>query len=128
MKQKYIIAGGRDFKYRPILYKVMDNYKFLISEVVSGDAIGADSLGAEWASVNSIPVKHFPAEWDKYGKSAGFIRNAEMGEYADIAICFWDGKSKGTKHMIDTMKRAGKLCYVYNYNGEISATYNLYSS
>lgn len=122
---KYIIAGGRDFKNRNLMYAVMNTFKKYtpsidrpITEVVSGDAIGADSLGIEWASVNTIPVKHFPAEWDKYGKSAGFIRNAEMGEYADAAVCFWDGESKGTKHMIDTMKRLGKPCYIYNYNGE----------
>jgi len=122
---KYIIAGGRDFKNRNLMYAVMNTIKKYspsvgkpITEVVSGDAIGADSLGVEWASVNTIPVRHFPAEWDKYGKSAGFIRNAEMGDYADAAICFWNGESKGTKHMIDTMKRLGKPCYVYNYNGE----------
>jgi len=122
---KYIIAGGRDFKNRNLMYAIMSTYKKYtssisrpITEIVSGDAIGADSLGVEWASINTIPVKHFPAEWDKYGRSAGFIRNAEMGDYADAAICFWDGESKGTKHMIDTMKRLGKPCYVYNYNGE----------
>ena len=54
-----------------------------------------------------------------YGKSAGFIRNADMGAYADAAIIFWDGESKGTKHMIQTMKKLDKPYYIFNYKGEL---------
>lgn len=115
---KIIIAGGRDFNNYYILEEVLNSFKGLVDEVVSGDARGADEIGARWATYNNIPVKHFPAEWDKYGKSAGFIRNAEMAEYADAAICFWDGKSKGTAHMIKTMKMKNKPCYVFDYNGK----------
>ena len=49
-----------------------------------------------WAEEHNIPVHHFPAKWEEYGISAGFIRNAEMGDFADAAIIFWDGESKGT--------------------------------
>ena len=80
--------------------------------------IVAGGLGALWAAKHSVPLQCFPAQWNIYGKSAGFIRNAEMGEYADLAICFWDGKSKGTFHMIKTMKRLNKPVYVFDYNGE----------
>ena len=76
-------------------------------------------LGAEWAANHGVPLQHFPAYWDKYGKSAGFIRNAEMGEYADALIAFWDGVSPGTKHMIQTMKRNKKPYWVYDYNGTL---------
>jgi len=115
---KIIIAGGRDFNNYYILEKVLNSFKELIDEVISGDARGADELGARWATYNNIPVNHFPADWDYYGHAAGFIRNIEMGEYADAAICFWNGKSKGTEHMIKTMKNLKKPYKVFNYQGE----------
>ena len=117
---KLIIAGGRDFTQGYIVYKVLyglDND--IIDEVVCGDAKGADTLGAEWAYLHSIPVKHFPADWDKYGKAAGYIRNAEMAEYGDILIAFWDGKSHGTMNMIKAMKLHKKPYIVYNYEGKL---------
>lgn len=117
---KYIIAGGRDFNNRlamfPILSKHISN---MCDTIISGDARGADKLGAEWATHFQIPIQHFPAQWDKYGKNAGFIRNAEMGEEADALIAFWDGKSKGTAHMIKTMKIQKKPYWVYDYNGNL---------
>ena len=123
---KYIIAGGRDFNNRNVLYAVMNTIKKYgpsvgkpITEIVSGCARGADFLGIEWADVYGLRITRFPAEWDKYGKSAGFIRNADMGAYADAAIIFWDGVSKGTKHMIQTMKKLGKPYSVFNYKGEL---------
>lgn len=56
------------------------------------------------------------ADWDIYGKSAGYIRNAEMAKYADACVVFWDGKSRGTKHMIDLAKKEGIGLKVVNYN------------
>ena len=117
---KLIIAGGRDFNQGYIIYKVLYGLgNDIINEVVCGDAKGADTLGAEWAHLHNIPVKHFPAKWDEYGKAAGYIRNAEMGEYADALIAFWDGKSKGTAHMIKTMKMNKKPYTIYDYNGKL---------
>ena len=83
-----------------------------ISEIVCGLAKGADSLGKKYAEENSIKVKDFPAEWKIYGRKAGILRNEKMGNYADIAIVFWDGKSIGSKHMIQYMKKLGKLVSV----------------
>ena len=77
-------------------------------EIVSGDARGADTLGVEYGTRHGIPVIHFPAQWDTYGKAAGFIRNEEMAEYGDFLLAFWDGKSHGTKNMIKTMKEMNK--------------------
>ena len=77
-------------------------------KIVSGDARGADTLGAEYGTRHGIPVIHFPAQWDTYGKAAGFIRNEEMAEYGDYLVAFWDGASKGTAQMIQAMKRKGK--------------------
>lgn len=106
---KVIIAGGRNFNdYENLCHfcnKVLSNQTEI--EIVSGTANGADKLGEKYANDNGYPIKRFPANWDKYGKSAGYKRNAQMAEYADGLIAFWDGKSRGTKHMIDLAKRSG---------------------
>ena len=103
---KIIIAGGRDFmdynllkeKTNKILQEKRVSHKIVI---ISGCARGADTLGLRYASENTFDVEEYPADWDKYGKKAGYVRNVEMAENADALIAFWDGKSKGTKHMID---------------------------
>lgn len=106
MSFKVIIAGGRDFSDYPMLEAALDHAlseKIKTGcdiEIVSGDARGADSLGVQYANKRGLAVKHFPAEWGKFGKSAGYKRNAQMADYADALYAFWDGKSKGTEHMI----------------------------
>lgn len=115
---KYIIAGGRDFNNLAAMDKVLKSFND-ITEIVCGDARGADTWGNIWASRNNISVVHFPANWNTFGKEAGFIRNTEMADYADGVIAFWDGQSRGTKHMIDIMKNRNKLCFVYDYDGNI---------
>ena len=112
---KVIIAGSRNFNDYQFLEKEIDKLDIEIDTIVSGCAKGADTLGIQYAVEHEIPIKCFPAEWDKYGKSAGFIRNKEMGDYADYLIAFWDGQSRGTKHMIDYMKMIGKHGKVFYY-------------
>jgi len=117
---KLIIAGSRDITDYNILINTIieaQDSGFLIrgdlpEEIVSGGARGPDMLGEEFAEKCSIPVKKFIPDWDGQGKSAGMQRNAEMGKYADAAVVLWDGKSRGTKHMIDVMRRLNKPCYV----------------
>jgi len=106
---KIIIAGGRNFNNYEMLCCVCDYMlqNQTIVEIVSGTAGGADSLGERYAEERQYPIKRFPANWTGLGKAAGFIRNAEMAEYADALIAFWDGRSKGTKHMIDLAKKHG---------------------
>lgn len=112
---KIIVAGGRDFSDYELLKEKLDE---LIGEnkedleIVSGMARGADTLGVQYANERGYKIKKFPAQWDKHGKSAGYIRNEEMAKYGDTCICFWDGKSKGTKHMIDLSNK-------YNLNTKI---------
>lgn len=79
-----------------------------ITEVVCGMARGADLAGLRYAAQTGIPVKKFPADWDRYGRRAGILRNAEMAEYADVGVGFWDGESRGTAHMIETLRGLGK--------------------
>lgn len=85
-------------------------------EIVSGTARGADQLGERYAFERGLPVKQFPADWDQHGKSAGYIRNAQMAEYADAAVIFWDGTSRGSKHMIDLAKAKGLRVRVVKYD------------
>lgn len=118
MAFKVVIAGGRDFTDLKRMTKVADTMltkKGKSVQIVSGTAGGADRLGEAYAYSRGFAVKRFPADWDAHGKSAGVIRNAEMAQYADAAIIFWDGQSRGTKNMIDQMEKIGKPHIVKRY-------------
>ncbi len=116
---KIIIAGSRHapFSIYAAIPEIVRNSGFEITEVVCGEASGMDTWGKEWAYANGIPVRSFPAEWKLYGKGAGPIRNAEMGDYADGLIAAqWDN-SRGTANMIQYMMNLNKPCYVvYNWS------------
>ncbi len=114
---KVIIAGGRNFDDYAKLCQVCD--EFLKDqnkvEIVSGAYKGADQLGERYAAERNHPIKQFPADWRRYGKSAGQKRNVEMANYADMLIAFWDAKSKGTKNMIDLAAQAGLKVNVFYF-------------
>lgn len=74
-------------------------------------ARGADTAGRMYAERCGIPVAKFPADWDKHGRRAGYVRNEAMARYADAGLAFWDGSSRGTAHMIRTMGSLGKPVY-----------------
>jgi hypothetical protein len=102
-----IVAGSRTFDDYEHLEATLNLLLCLKDKVqiVSGGANGADKLGERYAKENGHEFKLFPADWDKHGKAAGPIRNEEMAKNADGCVVFWDGKSKGTKNMIDVAKR-----------------------
>lgn len=108
---KVIVAGSREFNDYSLLEREMINFlrgKYPKDvEIVSGTARGADKLGEAFAAKKNCNIKCFPADWDKHGKSAGYIRNSEMAKYADACVVFWDGVSRGTKHMIDLAEKEG---------------------
>ena len=112
-----IIAGSRNFNDYNLLKSSCDNLltQFTNIEIVSGTARGADKLGERYAREKGYDIKEFPANWDKFGKSAGYIRNDEMAKYADMLIAFWDGTSKGTKHMIDLANKRGIRVEIVRY-------------
>lgn len=118
---RLIVAGGRDFSNYAQLKSILDRFvkKHNDSEIViiSGNARGADSLGERYAAETEIRVEKYPADWGQHGKKAGFIRNAEMAKVADVLIAFWDGQSRGTKHMIEQMRKLQKSVYVFDYDG-----------
>ena len=130
---RVIIAGVRDFNDFKLLesnlhkiFKQLADEKLISAyineaniEIVCGKARGADTLGEMFTKIYNFPIKYFPADWDTYGKSAGYRRNTEMAKYAKedngVLIAFWDGKSKGTNHMIDIAKSRGIRVFIVNY-------------
>lgn len=118
---KVIVAGGREFTdynkaKRHILELIDEGFISWDDELVCGMARGADRVGMDvWINVLRNKIHEFPADWDKHRRAAGIIRNAEMGQFADKLIAFWNGESKGTKHMIDYMEKLGKPVKVILY-------------
>jgi hypothetical protein len=128
---KIIIAGSRNFNNYKLLKntcsKIINELKYNNSkcEIISGNAFGADRLGELFAKENSYNLKIFPANWEKYGKSAGYVRNQQMIEYVKdnpekgYLIVFWDEKSRGTKNTIDLARKYNIRTYIINFNGDI---------
>lgn len=117
---KLIVAGSRDFDDAFQLQTEVTHFveqlgdEYAVS-IVSGMARGADRLAWEFARENQVICHEFPADWDKYGKAAGHIRNSEMAKFADGLIAFWDGESGGTKNMIETMRNLNKPVEIILY-------------
>lgn len=131
---KVIIAGGRDFRDYRKLEKECDNilYTHFVDEteieIVSGGQVsidpatkekfGADYYGEIYGKECGFPIKRFPADWGKFGNYAGPKRNKEMAEYASsdgLLIAFWDGKSRGTKNMIEEAMKLNLEVHIINY-------------
>ena len=98
---KTIIAGSRHIHNYDDLLIAVKHSKFRITEIISGGARGVDVMGECYARENNIPLVIVPAQWEKFGKRAGFFRNTEMATMANALIALWDGESRGTKMMID---------------------------
>lgn len=117
---KLIVAGGRDFVNTQVMITVLMDLveKGKIDpnpELVCGMARGADMLAYSlWANHN-MKIHTFPADWKTHSRSAGYIRNTEMGNFADVLVAFWDGKYRGTKHMIEYMQKLGKPVHIIGY-------------
>lgn len=107
-----IIAGGRDVHDYQLLIDAIDECQFPIATVISGGAKGADALGERYAEEMNLKLQLFYPEWDLHGRAAGPIRNSKMAENADALIALWDGKSRGTKNMIETARKKKLLVYV----------------
>ena len=124
---RIIIAGSRDFNDYELLKKsaieIITKKTMLpdLTRIVSGGARGADTLGERFANEMGLEISRFIPDWDGLGKRAGYVRNAEMAKFAveddnnGMLIAFWDGQSRGTKHMIDLAKRYGLEVHVVNY-------------
>ena len=112
------IVGSRGFSDSRLLASTMCTVleHYTITEVVSGGARGADTLGEQWAKAHGIPTRVFLPDWNRFGRSAGFRRNRDIIDNCDLCVAFWDGQSRGTKSSIDLAKQAGKRVLVVRYD------------
>lgn len=135
-----IIAGSRPVDGDSIvsldkMTDLIEDLKLDLKTVVCGDAMGVDNMGAKYAEVKGLKVKHMPAKWKEtpngpVDRAAGYKRNAEMARYGDILIAFWDGESRGTAHMVSIMRDLGKPIYMFTMrHGEVTEfkTYNVFN-
>lgn len=106
-----IIAGSRSITDYDIVLKIVADSEFIITQIVSGGAKGVDTIGEDIAADFGIPLVVFPADWARYGRAAGPIRNELMAKNADALIAVWDGRSTGTKHMMKIAKQLGLKVY-----------------
>jgi len=97
---KVLVCGGRDFKDEDFLWSELDliSSEELIEMVIQGEALGADSIAKAWAAYHKIPCLSVPADWDKHGKRAGYLRNALMLTFNPDRVLAMPG-GKGTEMM-----------------------------
>lgn len=117
---RVIIAGTRTFDDYGMLclhadYMLQEQRKKRRIVIVSGAAKGADALGEQYAKDRGYKIQRYPADWDKYGKAAGPIRNEKMAQNADALIAYWDGKSRGTWNMIELARNYGLKVSIKRY-------------
>ena len=121
---KVAVIGGRDFDNWNLLDDTLWGFfrgrgqndgETDITEIISGAARGADSLAAQWAKEQGVKLTEFPADWDRFGKRAGFIRNEDIVKAADFVLAFWTGKSKGTANSLSIAKRLKKPTLIIYY-------------
>lgn len=131
--KRVIICGGRDFVGmdettlskldRILLFNEQTQKPIRVSEIeiVSGCTRGDDAIGELWAQSRGSALKKMPANWTRDGKRAGFIRNSEMLRYIPetghepMVIAFWDGRSRGTGHMIEESRKHGVPVHAIQY-------------
>ena len=111
---RVIVAGSRTFLDYDLMCRELDNLFWISPEfenrdikIVSGMADGADTLAIRYADEHQLTKILFPANWKSYKRIAGFLRNEDMLSVATHLVVFWDGKSSGTRHMIEIAKVKG---------------------
>jgi hypothetical protein len=102
LDMRLAIVGSRHFDNYEMFCELIEdlNKLYEFEYIVSGGATGADSLAERYAREHAIPFRVYPANWAKFGKSAGYRRNVQIVGDADYMVAFWDYKSPGTKHSI----------------------------
>ena len=109
---KTVIAGSRTVTNYDILLEAVAESGISITSVVCGLARGADALGKRYAKEHDIPCYEVPADWARYGRGAGFIRNVEMAEECEAGIVLWDGESRGARHMLTQLIKFKRPYYL----------------
>lgn len=108
--QTVVIAGSRGITNKEFIRKEMNNLWREIGpfRLVSGMARGVDRISRDIAVAAGVEVIEMPADWDRYGRRAGYLRNVEMAKIADYGLILWDGQSRGTQHMMNIMSEMHK--------------------
>jgi hypothetical protein len=105
--KKIGVSGSRSFNNEKLLFDTLDEIEGIV-EIVTGGAKGADQLAEKYADEKGLKKKIFLPAWERHGRFAGAIRNNDIIDYADMMVILWDGKSKGTKDVIEKCKKRGK--------------------
>lgn len=106
---KVVISGSRTIKNKNLVWKLLNESKFKITELISGGAQGVDTFGEEWARSKNIPVKVYKPDYTiQNPKYAPLLRNQKMAEIGDALIAIWENRSRGTAHMIECMEKLNK--------------------
>jgi len=111
---KVAVIGSRGFTDYELLTKTLKKISG-ITMIVSGGADGADKLGEQFADENKLDKKIFLPDWEKFGTKAGFIRNTDIINEADLVVAFWDGHSKGTLDSIKKSESSNKKILIINF-------------
>lgn len=119
MMAKVVVAGGRTYTNTGMVFICLEDIIQKDDIIISGHAKGVDMMGEFYAQKNNLAFEIYPAEWDKYGRSAGPRRNEKMAQIADKVVVFWDFKSRGTKNMIDMAKKYKKELFIFDYFGNL---------
>ena len=100
---RLIVAGSREIHNVDLIETHMLAFedRYGLFDLICGMARGVDMAAHDIAESYRIPIHEYPAEWDKYGRGAGYRRNVEMAQAADALLLVWDGESRGSKHMLD---------------------------
>lgn len=121
---KLAIIGSRGFNdydfLKQTVSEFLKNNLLNCTHIVSGGAKGADTLAQQFALEHELEMIVFKPNWKLYGNRAGFIRNTDIVENADIIIAFWDGNSTGTKDALDKATALNKRTIVKIYKQQIS--------
>ena len=125
---RLIIAGGRTFTNLDMMITELDRMITFTNDdpltIISGTARGADECGERYAAHRGLDLERYPAQWDVYGRSAGYKRNEQMANIATHCVVFWDGQSRGSKHMIDIATKKGLVVRVIRYHAHNGMIYN----
>lgn len=113
---KVAIVGSRDFPNRPLVEAFVERLR-PSTVVVSGRGRGVDRWAEDAAKARGLATDIYPAEWDKYGKAAGFRRNKDIVNACDHLVAFWDGESRGTMHSLDMALEQEKLFVIFLPDG-----------